>query len=142
MLYLDTSVLVPLFVPEPDSAAVRAWFESHSSKNLAISDWTLAEFASAMGIKVREKGLRPEQARTASALLKELADNSLKVFTPTRDDYSQAAEYLSQHALGLRAGDALHLAVAQGQRAAYLYTLDRRLIDAARKLEIKAASPV
>lgn len=142
MLYLDTSVLVPLFVPEPESDRVRAWFGARAGQTLAIGDWTLTEFASAMGMKVRDKGLRADQAKRAGALMEKLAVDSLRVFTPTRSDYGKAAEHLGHHALGLRAGDALHLAIAQNQDAECLYTLDRRLIKAARKLDLKAASPV
>ena len=142
MRYLDTSVWVPLFVPEPESAALRAWFDANAGETLTISDWTLTEFASAMGIKVRDKGLKPDQARSACTLMDKLAADSLKVVTPTRSDYSKAAEHLGHHALGLRAGDALHLAVAQNQGADCLYTLDRRLIEAGRKLKFKTASPI
>lgn len=49
MVYLDTSVLVPLFVPEPASINVRRWFEQQGGIVLAISDWTMTEFASALG---------------------------------------------------------------------------------------------
>lgn len=142
MLYLDTSVLVPLFVPEPESDPVRTWFDARAEDTLAISDWTMTEFASAMGIKVREKGLKPDQARKACALMKKLAADSLRVFTPTRRDYGKAAEHLGHHALGLRGGDALHLAIAENEGAEYLYSLDRRLIEAARKLRLKALSPI
>lgn len=142
MLYVDTSVLVPLFVPEPESDLVRAWFGARTGEALAISDWTLTEFASAMGIKVRDKGLKAEQAKRANALMEKLATDSLRVFTPTRSDYGKAAEYLGHHALGLRAGDALQLAIAQNEGVDCLYTLDRRLIKAARKLKFKAASPI
>lgn len=142
MLYLDTSVLVPLFVPEPESDSLRSWFASHARETFAISDWTLTEFASAMGIKVRSKGLKPDHAKRAYVLMQEMADESLTVFTPTRADYSKAAEQLGHHALGLRAGDALHLAIAQNHGADRLYTMDQRLIEAARKLKFKATKPV
>lgn len=142
MLYLDTSVLVPLFINEPESDSVRVWFNAHAGETLAISDWTLTEFASAMGIKVRDKGLKPDEARKACALMTKLAADSLKVFTPTRSDYSKSADHLGHHALGLRAGDALHLAVAHNEGAECLYTLDRRLIEAGRKLKVKIASPI
>ena len=142
MLYLDTSVLVPLFVPEPDSSAVRQWFETKIGETLAISSWTLTEFASAMGIKVRDKGLKADQARRACRLMDQLAADSFEVFIPTRNDYGKAVEHLGHHALGLRAGDALHLAVAQNEGAKCLYTLDRRLIVAGRKLAVKTASPI
>ena len=146
MLYLDTSVLVPLFVPEPLSEPMRAWFEVQASTTagatLAISAWTLTEFASAMGINVRDKGLLPEQAKTACVLMQKLQLDSLRMFTPTRSAFERAAEYLAQHALGLRAGDALHLAIAQNENVDCFYTLDRRLIEAARKLKLRVESPI
>jgi predicted nucleic acid-binding protein len=40
-----------------------------------------------------------------------------------------AAKYVDQHALGLRAGDALHLAVA-ADHGAVVCTLDQRLAEA------------
>ena len=139
---LDTSVLVPLFVPELQSDPVRSWFASRTRDTLAISDWTMTEFASEMGIKVREKTLQPEQARMACALMDKLAADSLMVFTPTRGDFSRAAEHPGHHALGLRAGYALHLAIAENVGAKYFHTLDRRLIAAARRRPIKTVSPI
>jgi uncharacterized protein len=146
MLYLDTSVLVPLFVPEPLSEPVRAWFDAQAARSasatLSISAWTLTEFASAMGIKVREKGLNAAQAQAACKLLQQLSSESFRVFTPTRSAFERAAEYLAQHALGLRAGDALHLAIAQSENTDCFYTLDRRLIAAARRLKFRVESPI
>lgn len=142
MIYLDTSVLMPLFVPEPQSTALRGWFERQSEEVLAISDWTLTEFASALGIKVRIKGLSALQARTAYALLDKLAKDSFQTFTPSRADYSRAGHFLSQHRLRLRAGDALHLAVAEAQAADTVYSLDRSFVNAGRKLKIATASPL
>lgn len=142
MLYVDTSVLVPLFVPEPESADIRNWFDKQTGEVLAISDWTLTEFASAMGIKVRDKGLKPDQAREAYVLLEKLATESLKVFTPKQADYALAADYLGQYGLGLRAGDALHLAIAENEGAKAIYSLDRQFVRAGRKLKLRAASPM
>jgi predicted nucleic acid-binding protein len=142
MIYLDTSVLFPLFVPEPSSAAIRGWLQQRSGEVLSISDWTQTEFASAMGIKVRQKGLSASRARSACALFEQLASESLRVLTPSRADYARAAQYLSQHRLGLRAGDALHLAVAAGAGAETVYSLDRRFVAAGRKLKIRTATPI
>ena len=50
----------------------------------------------------------------------------------------QATRLADQYALGLRAGDALHLAVCAGQ-GAVLSTLDRRLDEAAAALGVKTA---
>lgn len=43
--------------------------------------------------------------------------------------FRAAAKFIDQHALGLRAGDALHLATAS-ERGATVHTLDQRLADA------------
>ncbi|MCI4428432.1 MAG: type II toxin-antitoxin system VapC family toxin, partial [Burkholderiales bacterium] len=51
MIYVDTSALVPVFIREPKSEAVIGWLES-SGERLAISEWSLVEFASAAAIKV------------------------------------------------------------------------------------------
>lgn len=142
MQYVDTSVLVSLFVPEPDSATVRAWFDARPTASFIISDWTLVEFASAMGLKVRRGALRRAQASTACSLMNRLAEDSFRIVTPTRDDYRRAAGYLARHELGLRAGDALHAAIAQGEGALELITLDRRLVAAGRRLKLRVTSPV
>ena len=43
MIYLDTSAAVPMFVPEPASPAIEAWFES-CTEPLVSSDWIVTEF--------------------------------------------------------------------------------------------------
>jgi uncharacterized protein len=144
MLYLDTSVLIPLFVPEPQTAVVRHWAATHASDALTISDWTLVEFASAVGRKVRDKALKAAQAQQACKLMNQTAEDSLQIVVPTRAAYSRAAELLGHVTLGLRAGDALHLAIALDEGASRLVTLDRQLILAGKKLKlgIEIASPV
>jgi predicted nucleic acid-binding protein len=52
MVYLDTSILVPLFVPEDASQTIRNWFAKQSQAELTISEWACTEFVSAIGIKV------------------------------------------------------------------------------------------
>lgn len=142
MLYLDTSVLVPLFLPEPESDRMQRWIGRQAAELLCISEWTLTEFASALGLKVRAKHLQPDQARNAQKLLEKLAAQSFHVHVPTRADYVQATAFLSGHALGLRAGDALHLAIAYNEAAEAVYSLDRLFVSAGRKLKIKTKRPI
>ena len=66
MIYVDTSALVPLFIREAKSEAVIAWLES-SGERLAISEWSLVEFASATAIKVRTGQTAASLAKQASA---------------------------------------------------------------------------
>ena len=49
-----------------------------------------------------------------------------------------AARFADQYALGLRAGDALHLAIC-ADRGAIICTLDRRLAEAALALGVETA---
>ena len=141
MVYLDTSLLVPLFFPEPESERIQRWMERHSGELLSISEWTLTEFASALGLKVRTKMLELDQARQAQSLFEKLAADSFHVHVPTRADYVRATAFLSEYGLGLRAGDALHLAIAYNEAAIAVYSLDRLFISAGRKLKIKTARP-
>jgi len=142
MHYLDTSVLVPLFLPEETSERIQSWFETQGAEGLAISDWTLTEFSSALGLKVRAKVLKAAQAQTAEDLLARLAKDSLQVLTPNRNDYACASTFLGRYALGLRAGDALHLAIARNAGAAAVYSLDRKFVAAGRRLRIRTRSPI
>jgi predicted nucleic acid-binding protein len=54
---------------------------------------------------------------------------SFTVLPVTGGHFRTAAKLADQHALGLRTGDALHLATAS-EHSATVYTLDRRLAEA------------
>jgi len=142
MIYLDTSILVSLLVKEAQSAGVSAWFARLSQEEITISEWTCAEFSSAIGMKVRTGELTTELACETLRTFRALAENSLKVLVPDRADYLLSSRYLEQFDLGLRAGEALHLAIAADHGARVIYTLDRRLVEISRKLKIKARVPV
>ena len=59
---------------------------------------------------------------------------SFAVVSISGADFDLAGDLLLRFDLGLRAGDALHLAVARNAGAAAIVTLDRRVADAARQL--------
>jgi uncharacterized protein len=142
MLYLDTSVVLPLFVSEPGADAVRRWFAALPADELTISDWTTTEFVSAIGIKVRTHHLERPIAEEIVRTFYRLADDSLSVLVPDRDDFLLSSRYLERFELGLRAGDALHLAIASRHGARKVYSFDRVLIKSAQKLRIKAQIPL
>jgi predicted nucleic acid-binding protein len=139
MIYVDTSALVPLFVPEPSTLRVERWFEAHSSDEIAVSEWTLTEFASAMGLKVRARELTRDTARAAQSLLERRSSESFRVLTPESPDFALAKEYLDDYALCLRAGDALHLGIARNREASSVISLDRTFIAAGQRLAIPTA---
>ncbi len=138
MLYLDTSVLVPLFVPEDASQTIRNWFDKQSQAELTISEWTCTEFMSAIGIKVRTGDLDQAQGAAVIQLFRQIAEDSFIILVPTKADFLLASEYLAQFGLGLRAGDALHVALARNHDVRLFYTRDRRQVGGANKLNVRS----
>lgn len=110
--YCDTSLLIPAFAPEETSARVLEWIAGRKPRTLIISDWTIAEFSSALSIKVRTGKLTASERADVLASWAALRKTSLITLSVTRSDFVTAATYVERHALGLRAGGALHLAIA------------------------------
>jgi predicted nucleic acid-binding protein len=67
-----------------------------------------------------------------------LTADSFAVLSVSGLQFRTAALFADQHVLGLRAGDALHLAICADQGAT-LCTLDRRLGEAGPTLGVKTA---
>jgi uncharacterized protein len=110
------------------------------TEQLAISDWTIVEFTSLVSRRVRMSELNLEQMEAVINSFKEDVAQSYTVFTVTTADFILAAEFIQQWETGLRAGDALHLAIARNHSIENLLSLDRGLIDAARQLSIPSDS--
>jgi len=134
--YLDTSLLIAALTNEPKTESMHAWLVAQSSADLAISDWVTTEFSSALSIKLRTGQIDTTDRMEALALLTRLAADSFTVLPVTRSQFQTGARFADQHALGLRAGDSLHLAVC-ADHGATLCTLDRRLADAGPALGVK-----
>ena len=139
MIYLDTSALVPLFIREPKSEAVIDWLES-SDERLAISEWTLVEFASAAAIKVRTAQAAAHLAKQAMGRVREFAQRHCAIAVPGRKEFRRAAELAGDDTLKLRAGDALHLAIAASLNAQRILCLDDAMINSAKSLGMKAVT--
>ena len=134
--YLDTNILLSACLAEPASPRVRGWIEA-SDAGLATSDWAIAEFSSALGVKVRRGELTAGQADGVLAVLQ--AD-LLPAFDVLETDSQlvRASSQLSRsYALGLRAGDAMHLAFCSRAGGLALATADRVLERAAVALGIE-----
>jgi uncharacterized protein len=137
MVYLDTSLLVAALTNEQDTAHVQAWLAAHDPDRLVISDWVTTEFSSALGLKLRTGQFGPEHRAAALAEFARLSRESLRVLPVVRSQFRLAARFVDQSTGGLRAADALHLAIC-AETGAMLGTLDRQLCDAAAPLGVNA----
>lgn len=136
--YLDTSFITPLLLTEATSTDVEAYVSKLPPGNLFISHWTMLELASVVAREVRMKRLAEANARAVLAEFDSLVSDSLNVLMPTVADFGLAREYIERFATGLRAGDALHLAIAANHGAKKILTLDVGFIDAGKLLKLPA----
>lgn len=133
MIYLDTSAAVPLFVAEPASEAVDAWFES-CDETLISSDWILTEFASALSIKERRGEIEQKQAQAAWKDFENFCGSGLRLVPVGRQGFAHAARLARNARSGLRSGDSLHLSMALALGAAGIATADAILAKNAKSL--------
>ena len=136
MLYLDTSLLVVALTNEAETRRMQTWLGQQPAEDLAISDWVATEFSSALSIKLRTGQIGAGDRAEALATFARLAMDSFTVVPVSKLQFLMAARFADQYALGLRAGDALLLAIC-ADHGATLCTLDRRLSDAGSALGAK-----
>jgi predicted nucleic acid-binding protein len=127
--YLDTSVVVAAMTAEARSRDIQLWLGRQDPKSLAISAWVATEFSAALSIKLRANQIGAQYRAQALAAFAELCRESLTLLPIDANHFVIAARIADQHALGLRAGDALHLAIAF-DHGAVVITLDQRLAEA------------
>ena len=134
MLYFDTSFLTPLILPEATSEPIAGFFEALPPEDLSVSHWTRVEFASLLAREVRVGGLDHATAHEAGLRFEAMIRESFNVILPNPDDFDRARDCLNRFETGLRAGDALHLAIAWNRSSEGIYSLDKRMIAAGKTL--------
>lgn len=139
MHYLDTSFIVAALVPEEvSSPQARDWLRRGGGTALAISNWVVTEVSSALSIKVRTGELTVEQRADVLTEWQRMRDGSLSILQVEESAFGIAARFAARHDLGLRAGDALHLAIASAAGCT-LVTLDKSMAKAAPELGVPLA---
>ena len=130
-------MLVSALTNEGATGRVQAWLSLQDPAALLISEWVVTEFSSALSIKLRTGQFLARDRAKAAGLFARLKAESLTVVPITRDHFLAAALLVDQYDIGLRAGDALHVAIAAALGAT-ICTLDKRLSDAAVTVGVNA----
>ncbi len=133
-MYLDTSVLGALYIPESLSAAAAA---AVGAAPPAISALTEVEFASVVARRLRERTISAADGalvlRTFDA---HIADRRYRRLPVVAETFVEAGRLLRSGAAPMSTLDALHLAIAASIREP-LCTADRQLARAAARLGAK-----
>ena len=136
MVYVDTSIFVALCTTEPKSDAVDKWHESSTAKMIS-STWAFTEFSSVLSLKVRSNQITEKQSREAWKKFDTLCQNDIELMPIESKTYYSAGILVIDSKSNLRAGDALHLAVAKYFKAKSIITLDKVFEKNASRLKIK-----
>ena len=119
-----------------------AFFSELPSTQLAVSQWTRVEIISALAREVRAGALPAEDADEAIMRFGDVVHRAFVVYVPDQADFEIAARYVARFETGVRAGDALHLAIAANRGAAAIYTLDKSLIATGKILRLPVKSGI
>ena len=138
-MYIDTCVAVKLYTREPDSEECQHIAAGH---RLVSSELLYTELWSALLAKERAKVISPELRQRVWQLFEEhLLEDVIELVALDGHVVREAAEIMAKvhpH-VPLRTLDAIHLATYAGIEAGPLFTKDKRMIDAARRLEFPLA---
>lgn len=128
-VYFDASVLVSLFTDDSFSTRADRAFRGQAIIP-AVSDFGVAEFASAIARQVRMRLLSPGEAREVFSDFDTWMARATPRIETTPADIRVAEVILRRLSLTLRTPDAIHIAVAQ-RIGADLATFDARMSECA-----------
>jgi uncharacterized protein len=127
--YFDTSIVVPIYVPDRFSASALARLAE--TEEIHLSNLTELEFYSALAKKIRTGRLtRPEVDQAAHSFLDHWQTGVYLRSTLTGAMFQRALEFLQAFATPLRSLDALHLACCASSELV-LVTADPTLAEGA-----------
>jgi predicted nucleic acid-binding protein len=86
--------------------------------------------------------LSTAEAEAVRRELDRMLSDSFELLVPSAADFAAAAKYLEVPKTGLRAGDALHLAIAGNHGARKILTLAMGFIDAGKQLKLPIARAI
>lgn len=128
-IYLDASALVSLFATDAHTPRIQDLI-ARSPEGVAVSEWSLAEFTSALAIGVRTTRLQPGERDQAETTLNAWLARRGPPFPLEARDAESARRLIQATMRPLRGGDALHLAIVQ-RLGLSLASFDKRMCEAA-----------
>jgi predicted nucleic acid-binding protein len=137
-IYLDSSALAKLYVPEPESDTLEAFLRGR--RDLMISELAITEVLSAVARRRREGMLTAKQAfEIRDAILADAESGSFHRLDMSPVVHREAERLLFHiDSVPLRTLDALHVAVALLGSATHVATYDARMRAAALYAGLKA----
>lgn len=135
MNYLDASAFVSPFVADRHTAAIRGFLRAERP-TVGISDFASAEFASAIARRVRMARLTAEQGGHLLNVYDGWTAANAETLEVEPADVRVASAFVRRLELGLRAPDALHIAICHRLELPLL-TFDERQATAAGRLGVR-----
>ena len=142
MVYFDTSFIAPLVIAEATSDAVEAVILKVRPDELTTSLWAQVELASLVSRKVRMGELSVSDRDAVRRECERMFGESFEMLLPTSADFAAATKFLEVPKTTLRAGDALHLAIAANHGARKILTLDAGFLEAGRRLNLPVSRSI
>lgn len=118
--------MVAALSKEAATGRVQAWLAGQAPEDIVVSEWVVAEISSAFALKLRTGDFTQDQRSAALGFFNTMISSSLEVLPVLAPHFRTAARFCDRYDLGLRAADALHLAVS-ATHGATLTTLDRKM---------------
>jgi predicted nucleic acid-binding protein len=137
-IYLDASILVPLFINDAFTSRAKAFLHSDAWL-LIVTDLAAAEFASAIARRVRMGDVKEADARLVFSHFDTWTGQAARRVETSTADISAAEGFLRRLDLSLRAPDAIHIATAQ-RLGATIATFDDKMAECARALGTAVAA--
>jgi uncharacterized protein len=133
--YIDTSVIVPLYVPEALSETIEAYL--NEDRVLALSGLTELEFYSAISKKIRTSEINnPDAVNILKYFNNHLSENYFKRLSISNEHFQLAKNLIGEFSTSLRTLDAVHLVLSDNHCDLFV-TADKVLADAAHHFGIK-----
>jgi predicted nucleic acid-binding protein len=132
ILYLDASALLPLFIQETTTSRAHELLRGNI---LVISDFAVAEFSSGVARRTRLGEVNYSGASAVFAALDAWMSSAARRESLTTGDVGVAISLVRRLDLGLRAPDAINIAITQ-RCEAQLLTFDEKMARSARSVGI------